>query len=505
VSHAIGIDVGTTNAKVVLVAPEGEVVASASRAIPTIRTDDTAGQDANGLWHAVEDAVIELTDAHPAAARDVGHIGVCSQYSSIVPVDAEGRPVAELMLYLDRRGTGRSWAILERHPEALEMWLERHGVPPVGGGLSLGHVLHFQHDRPDVHAAATAYLEPMDFVNLRLTGRVAATQCTMFTAQLCDNRSLGATEYDTELVELAGVDPSHLPPLIPVDGIVGEVLPDVAERLGIPAGTVVHAGMNDSHAGAYATGAYHGGHGGLMIGTTAVLLDSVERKDTDLDHEIVSMPSPVPGIYLAWAENGMAGKAVEHLLEHVIYADDVLGAHVTADRFGALDAALDAVPAGSGGVLFLPWLAGSMAPVSSSRMRGGFLGMSLDTGRTHLVRAMVEGTAFNAGWLLPAVERFTGRQMTEIVLGGGAARSRAWAQILADVLDRPVRRLREPDTAVARAVALVAMGCTGDDAMVRTGSVHHPNPAHRGRYEAMQQQFIAAFEATRPIHEALGE
>jgi xylulokinase len=502
-THAIGVDVGTTNAKVVLVDPDGHVLASASRPIPTRRDGEVASQDADALWAAVDSAIAEVTATQRGAAAQVSDIGVCSQYSSIVPVDAAGRPTAEMMLYLDQRGTGRSWEILERHPEAFDVWVERHGVPPVGSGLSLGHLLHFQHDRPDVHAATATYLEPMDFVNLRLTGRATATQCTMFTGQLCDNRSIGMTDYDDELLRLSGVDPERLPTLIPPDGLAGELQPEFARAWGVPAGVRVHAAMNDSQAGAFATGVYEGGHGGLMIGTTAVLLDRVDRKDTDLDHEIVSMPSPVPGTYLAWAENGIAGRAVEVVLEQMIYAADVLGDHAADDRFAALDAAIASVPAGSGGVLFLPWLAGSMAPAASSRMRGGFLNLSLDTCRTHLVRAMIEGTAFNLGWLLPAVETFTGRRMNEIVLGGGAARSRQWAQVLADVLDREVRALVEPELAVARAVALVASGRRDADALVRIGSVHEPEPRTRDRYQAMQAQFIATFDALRPICEAL--
>jgi xylulokinase len=508
--HAIGIDVGTTNAKVALVADDGRLVATATRPIAMHREGGVAEQDPEALWSAVAEGVRAVVGAAPRAATDVATIGVCSQYSSIVPVDAEGRATARLVVYLDQRGTPHSFAILERHPEAFELWLERHGVPPVGNGLSLGHILHLQHDRPDVHARTAAYLEPMDFVNLRLTGRAVATQCTMFMGQLCDNRRLGVTEYDPELVRLSGVDPAKLPPLIPVDGVVGPLRPAVAAALGLPARAVVHAAMNDSHAAAYATGALRDGRGGIMIGTTAVLLDALDHKALDLDHQLVSMPSPARGLYLAWAENGIAGKAVEHILEHVVFTADVLGNHATGDEFAALDAALASVPAGSGGVLFLPWLNGSLAPRAAGSMRGGFLNLSLDTKRVHLVRAMIEGTAHNLRWLLPYVEAFTGRPIAEIAFGGGAARSRAWAQILADVLDRPVRVLVNPGSTVARAVGLVALMRQGalaaEDiaAMEETATICEPTAAHRERYGAMQEQFVAAFDAIRPICEALG-
>ncbi len=210
-SCALGIDVGTTNAKAALVADGGAVLAAGSRPIATRRSGDTAEQDPEELWSAVVGAVREATAAAPDAAMAVTDLGVCSQYSSIVPVDRAGQPTAQCILYLDQRGTTHSWSVMERHPEAFEVWLERHGIPPVGGGLSLGHILHLQNDRPEVHAATAAYLEPMDFVNLRLTGRVTANQCTVFMSQLCDNRELGVTEYDAELVRMSGVDPQQAP------------------------------------------------------------------------------------------------------------------------------------------------------------------------------------------------------------------------------------------------------------------------------------------------------
>src|SRR5262249_55603276 len=153
-------------------------------------------------------------------------------------------------------------------------------------------------------------------------------------------------------------------------GVVGPLLPRAAEQLGVPATAVVHAAMNDSQAAAFATGAFRRGRGGVVIGTTAVLLDDIGHKANDLEHQLVSMPSPAAGRYLAWAENGIAGKAVEHVLANVVHAADALGNHASEDPFAALEAGLAAAPAGSAGVLFLPWLNGSLAPQPSGSMRG---------------------------------------------------------------------------------------------------------------------------------------
>lgn len=501
--HALGIDVGSTNVKVVLTDGEGSVVGAAGRPLQTTTDGGTVGQDPDSIWSAVRAAVRDVTSASPSAAADVVTIGVCSQYSSLVPVDADGAALAPVKLYLDSRGGGRCWEILERHPEAFETWVARHGIPPIGGGLTLSHLLHFQHDEADLHARTAAYLEVMDLVNLRLTGTVAATQCTMFTSQLVDNRSVGITEYDADLLEMAGVDPRRLPPLIPVDGVHGALLPEVAADLGLPAGVEVRAAMNDTQAGAFATGALADpGTCGLAIGTTAVLIQSVPAHGVDLEREVLSMPMPMRGCYVVMAENGIAGRAVERTLELL----SPIGRDGD-DHFAELADALAASSPGAGGVLFLPWLAGSMSPTSASDMRGGFIGVTLRTERADLLRASVEGIARNLRWLLPAVADLSGAPVERVVLGGGAARADGLAQVVADVLARPVTVLDRPDLAAATAVGKVALArhLRDDPAGVSmpAGATLHPEAAATAVHDQMQPLFEEAFSVLRPICQAL--
>ena len=230
-THALGIDVGTTNAKVALVDDTGRLVVAAARPITTTRDGEVAEQNPAQLWAAVCDAVGEVVSAAPDAAADIGHIGVDSQYSSTVPVDAAGNAVGPLIMYLDRRGTDHCLAIFGRDPDAFMAFVEHHGIPPVGGGVSLSHMLYFQHDQPKIHTRTHAYLEPMDFVIAQLTGVVAANQCTQFTSLLCDNRTLGSTEYDPELLRMSGADPATLPPLRSLTDPIGTVRADIATVL----------------------------------------------------------------------------------------------------------------------------------------------------------------------------------------------------------------------------------------------------------------------------------
>lgn len=234
-THALGIDVGTTNAKIALVDDRGTLVASATRPIITTRDAERAEQQPAQIWQAVVDGIHEVIAAAPGAAADIAHIGIDSQYSSTVPVDAQGNALGPLIMWLDARGADHCLEILGREPDSFMTFIEHQGIPPIGGGLSLSHMLFMQHDQPELHAATTAYLEVMDFVAAQLTGVVAANQCTQFASQLVDNRTLGLTAYDPELIRMSGIDASRLPPLMPLTEPVGIVRPDVADLLGLPA------------------------------------------------------------------------------------------------------------------------------------------------------------------------------------------------------------------------------------------------------------------------------
>jgi len=508
-SAALGLDVGSTNVKAVLIDPDGTVVACAQRSLQTTRLGSAVEQDANDLWTHVSDAINELTSAHPNVASEVGAIGVCSQYSSIVPVNAAVEPVGPMVMWSDHRGTDHSWDIMGRDENAFLTWIDIHGIPPVGGGLALAHLLFLQHDRPDIHESTASYLEPMDYVTARLTSRITATQHSMFMSQLCDNRSLGVTEYDSQLVELSGIDPDRLPPLIGINDEVGHLDPTVAAQLGLPTRAVVYPGSNDTAALGIAAGVSRPGRGGLAIGTTSVLVDSVADKNTDLDHEILSMPALSLERYLVFAENGYGGRMVEYMLDQHVYANDAMADHSTSELFTQLENALAHTAPGAGGTIFLPWLGGSLAPSANPNMRGGFINVSLETHRVELVRSVTEGVAHNLAWLLPHVEAFTGDQIDDFVFVGGAARSSGWCQVLADVLDRPITPAADPDTAVARAVARLALARRGDlsrtdvDNGVELAKRYEPRSDYRELYDMHQEQFEAAFEALRPISEAL--
>lgn len=509
--YILSIDLGTGGPKVALVGERGEIAASATRAVQThLLPPDGAEQDANEIWAAVLDAAREVIRT-AAVRRDAVHGITCaSQYFSVVPVDRALRPLSSLILWMDSRGGTHSRHLYERHPGAFSTWVERHGMVPLpSGNDSLSHMLYIQHERPAVYEKTHKFLEPMDFVIAQLTGSCSANLCTAYPLLLTDNRDLTTRDYDSELLRLSGIDRDKLPDLVAVDACAGTLRADVATKLGLSPQTPVFSGINDTQAVSIGTGTFEDGHGGINVGTTSQVLAHVGSKKSDLVNAIISMPSPLSGRYLVMAENGLGGKTLDYFLRNIAFARDALADHSSPDPFAGLEAAVRSVPAGSGGVLFLPWLTGSGAPDTNANARGGFLNLSLATTRTHLVRAILEGVAYNLRWLVPAVENFSDQTFAELLFSGGAAMSDEWSQIMADVIDRPVAQLADARHVNNRATAFLAfvnlgvLGMRDFAALCPIKQRYQPRAAHRAMYDQLFAQFRAAFEQNRPLFDAL--
>jgi xylulokinase len=503
----LAIDLGSSGVRVAAVDLAGQCHAAATRPVAMqFGPGGAAEEDPEEIWRALADAIAEALAGSPEAAGGIRAILCDSQYSSLVPVDASGIPVGPLLLYLDSRGGPLSRALSKRHPELWALWLERHGMPSAGGGGdSLAHWLWFQRERPEIHAKAHAYVEPMDYVTARLTGRVTANICTLFPLLLTDNRRGSAGGWCEEMIEASGVDRSRLPELVPADSVVGELRPEHAAAWGLPRGVVVFSAVNDTQALTIGTGSHLGSGLGVSIGTTLVPTAWVESMRSDLDHFLLTQPASIPDRHLLMAEGGLAGKALEFVLQQLIYARDLLGDHRLPDAFAQLEDAADATPPGADGVLFLPWLTGAWAPAGDARARGAFLNLGLGTTRPDLVRAVLEGVACQLAWMLPPIEALTGRSHDELVFAAGGADSDAWAQILADVCNRPVRQLAEPRLVNCRGAAMLAFQRLGlldlddleDRLVVRRR--YEPRPEHRDLYDEQVARFVLAHERLGPL------
>jgi xylulokinase len=214
----LAIDLGTGALKVGAVSLDGRIAAVAERDLETERLPGGgAVQDAARWW----EAILELSRAVLAetSPERVVAVSCTGQWASTIPVDAAGEPVGPCITWLDTRGARHSreaigGPLMGYSPFALLAWIRRTGgVPSPHGGDPVSHMLFLDHEEPEVAAAARWYIEPVDYLTMRFTGRAAATHASMSGAWLTDNRRLDRLEYDAGLVRRAGLDPGKLPPL----------------------------------------------------------------------------------------------------------------------------------------------------------------------------------------------------------------------------------------------------------------------------------------------------
>jgi xylulokinase len=521
-AHILAVDLGTSGPKVALVSLDGAVVAYEQRPNRVLLVPGGgAEQDPEEWWCSIADALRAILARQLVPLDDIAAISITSQWMGTVAVDADGRHLGNALIWLDGRGARH---VARRVGGGIELpgtgynarrllhWIRlTGGVPSRTGKDPVGHILFLKHERPDLYARAHRLLEPMDYLTLRLTGKAVASYASV-TGYFCtDNRDLKRVHYDDTLVRWSGLDREKLPELVPTGSVIGPLRAEVARELGLSTNVQVVTGTGDTASAGIGAGAVRDYEPHLYIGTSSWLSCHVPFKKTDVTLNIASLPSAIPDRYCVATEQDAAGKCLTWLVESVLYPKDELdGREPPADVYARLDRMADGVPAGSGGVLFLPWLNGERTPVDDRFVRGGWANVSLKTHRACLVRSVFEGVAMNTRWMLNAVEKFVrsgcpaGFRALRFV--GGGARSPAWCQILADVLGRDIEQVTEPVLANARGAALtaaVALGhSTWQDAAskARVERTYQPNPRHRALYDRQFEAFLRLYDRNKATY-----
>jgi xylulokinase len=501
----LAVDLGTGGPKVGLVSLAGQIAWHEHRSVAT-RTgpDGESTQDAGLWWDLVRESARRAVDSGAVDPGRVVAVSCTGQWASTVPVDAAGLPVGPCQLWSDTRGAPHSRAVIGGPvggyaPAAALRWI-RHsgGAPSTSGADPIGHMLHLERDEPDVARAARWYLEPVDYLSMRFTGTAAATAASMAGAWLTDTRVADPLGYDRALVAAAGVPARKLPPLGPPAGVVGTILPAVADELGLRPDVVVVAGTPDLHSACVGSGAVLPLQAHVAISTTSWVSCPFPRKKTDAVRQMATVPGILPGLRLV-ANNQESGGGALAWLRDCLDGDGSAG-RTPFDDLTAL--AATAAP-GSRRLLFTPWLAGERSPVDDRRARGGFHNLSLRTTRADLVRAVLEGVALNSRWLARSVERFVGQPLGTIRAVGGGATSPLWCSIYASVLDRPVEQVADPVLANLRGSALIAglsLGAvTADEIrdLVPVAETHRPDPSATAAYDKLYAEFPKLYKAQR--------
>jgi len=551
----LAVDLGTSGMKVALITISGYVLGWESEPVRLIITPDGgAEQSPDEWWGAFLSAAGRLLKKNQDAGSNVIAVCASTQGEGTIAVDKEGNALGNAILWMDMRGAPylrkQLNGLININGAGISNVLRfvrlTGGMPSMTGKDPAGHMLFIRETMPDVYVRTYKFLNVLDYLNLRLTGEFVASSDSIVTSWVTDNRNPDEIHYDDSLIRTLGIDKEKLPEVVACTKVIGNVRNDVASALGLSTDVKVVAGAIDNTAAAIGSGAVEDYALHLYIGTSSwmaahvpfkktdvassmasipcavpgrYLLTALQAtaggnhvpfKKTDVASSMASIPCAVPGRYLLTALQATAGGNLTFLRDNIIYhKDELLQEADVPDIFKVLDQIADRVPAGANGVMYTPWIWGERAPVEDKTLRAGLYNLSLNNTREDIIRAFLEGIAFNARWLLSPVEKFLGRKVNSINIVGGGAQSDVWCQIFADVMNVEIKQVADPIYANARGAAWIAAVGLGEISypdipqLVEIKKSYAPNPAHRALYDERFEVFQKIYKQMKPVYQKL--
>jgi len=515
----LAVDLGTSGVKVALITGSGRVLGWEFEPVRLLLTPDGgAEQSPDEWWQAFMAASGRLLARQLTPKSAVRAVCCSTQGEGTVPVDKNGTALMNCILWMDMRGAPylkkQFKGLLNLTGVGLRqtlrwIWLTG-GMPSLTGKDPAGHMLLVRDKFPQIYERTYKFLNVLDYMNLRLTGRFAATFDSILTSWVTDNRDPDQIQYHRRLVRDSGIDAGKFPEIVPCTAVLGKLKADVAETLGLAPDVQVVAGAIDNTAAAIGAGAVEDFMPHLYIGTSSWLAAHVPFKKTDIFASLASVPGAVPQRYLLTALQATAGGNLTFLRDNILYhKDELLLEENVPDVFKIFDKIAERVPAGSNGVIYTPWIWGERAPVENRTLRAGLYNLSLHNTRADIIRAFFEGVAFNTRWLLKPFARFMKQPVETINLVGGGGNADIWCQILADVLNLEIRQVEEPIQANARGAAWIAAVGLGEIAfgdvpeLVKFKRVYTPIAAHRQIYDDRFAMFVQIYKQMKGIYNRL--
>lgn len=476
----LAYDIGTTGVKTCLfeVDEKIDLVAYASRGYGLyILENGGAEQDTEEWWTGMAESTAEVLEEAKHVKPDmISGIAFCSQMQGLVLVDREGNALRRPMSYMDQRATkeikkGMANGVQIAGANVAKLMPSLKITGAVAGSVKdpVWKYKWVEANEPEIFARVYKWLDVKDYLILRCTGNFTATEDSAFGTFLYDIRP-ESRGWSEEMCEILDVDISHLPDIIKSTDMAGRLTPKAAAELGLAEGTPVFGGGGDASLIGVGAGAVEAGDTHIYSGTSGWVGTVTNKPVTDVTSMIAAMTGADPGKYVYFAEMETAGKCLEWVRDHL--AKDEIGVYInkegvspdyeerSSSLYSYMTEVIKDVEPGSGGVIFAPWLHGNRCPFEDPASRGMFIGIGLDTGKTELIHAVLEGVFYHLRWMLECQDRRVKTSKTLRFVGGGAL-SEVSCQMLADITGRTVETVEYPQnvgSVGACAVASVGLG-----------------------------------------------
>jgi xylulokinase len=478
----LGIDIGTTGSRALVVDDSGRVVGAASADHAPFRSPRTgwAEQDPDDWWRACQIAVRAAVADSGVAGDTIAAIGLSGQMHGAVLLDADGEVVRPALIWCDQRTESECrWLDSTIGPARL---LELTSNPALTN-FTLTKLLWVRTHEPASWARVRHVLLPKDYVRFRLSGEHAIDVADASGTLMLD---VAKRQWSSEVLERAEIDPRMLPRVFESPDVCARVSPDAAASIGVVAGTPIVAGAGDQAAGAVGMGITRPGAVSATIGTSGVVFAATDRPATDPNGRLHTFCHAVPGRWHVMGVTQAAGLSFRWLRDLVAASGGVTYDDLTAEAASA--------PPGADGVLWAPYLMGERTPHCDPNIRAALVGLAASHTRAHVVRAVLEGVAFS---LRDTFTIFSALSVPidRVVVGGGGARSALWRQIQADVYGRDVETVAADEGAAYGAAILAGVGAgiwpsvdEACDAVVRRAS---KTPPRADAVDVMNERYAA--------------
>jgi len=475
----IGLDLGTTNVKALLVTPEGNVAARGSAPVSLYRgPSDAVEQDIEEIWQAALKALREV-GGHPKA-REVRSIGVSSQAGAMQLLEADGAPIGRVISWMDGRGAPFNRRMEERL--GLDWFRTRMGHGK--SAVSIGQCLRLCEEQPGVLDPPRRIGFVGDVIVSRLCGR-PAHDATSLSLAMFYNPTLD--DADPDLLRELGLQKSQLPDLLSPRDAAGPLSEDIAKETSLPESIPVSPAVHDQYAAALGAGVTAPGAMMFGAGTAWVLLAVTDRLLPPAELKEYVCRHVAEGLYGRLLSMGNGGSCFEWTLELV---------GCSRKSREEIDALLDSVPAGSDGLLFRPYLAPFQPPGLPAGLRGGVNGLRLSHTPAHLLRAALEGLSMDLARHVAMLNE-SGLSIQRLAMCGGAVSSAVTPQLICDAVGLPVSCIMEPEMS-AFGAAVIARGLTEPERSLADVGTSMPvesrllNPGkNRVTYQALFEQYLA--------------
>lgn len=526
--YVISYDIGTTGVKSCLFEIEKTIklISAAMEGYKLyILPDGGAEQDPDEWWTAIcstTKTIFENCDVDPALVEG---ISFCSQMQGLVLVDKEGKPVHRAFSYMDQRakkqikdGIANGIQIAGANVVKLIPSLIITGAVSASVKDPVWKYNWVKENEPENFKKVHKWLDVKEYIISRMTGKFVMTRDSAFGTLLYDIRK-GHECWSPTICKLLGVNPDHLAEIIDCTDKAGGLTAKAAAELGLKEGTAVFGGGGDASLIGVGAGSVEMGDTHVYSGTSGWVSTVVDKSVVDASAMIAAIVGAQKGKFNYFAELETAGKCLEWVKDHLALDEIGIFLHKTnvaestetvyTSLYDYLSKVVDEIPAGSGGVIFTPWLHGNRCPFEDPNARGMFFNVSLDTGKTELIRAVLEGVCMHLRWFIETQDKKIKTSDTVRFVGGGAL-SDVTCQILADVTGRTVETVDSPQNvgAVGAAVIMaVGLGMLDNVAnakkLIPAKKTFKPNAANKKVYDRNYEVYKTLYKNNKEAFKAL--